>query len=294
MNMNIITLANFKRIPSVSIYDDEVLVVRANDIPYIPKPAYPVRIKYFVFVYCASGTVDFTIDVKRYEIHERQFLLTSSDCVMEFNDVRNFKGAFLVVSHNYMKSLTTTLSAIWKRLAVITKLAVHDVTEQESLLVNEYIDRLASYNKREDMLFRREVVLHQIISFLHELCCFKSVANIEESINEIDRNQEIFGEFMALVIHHFRKEHSVGFYADRMNITAKYLSIAVKNATNKTPSDCIQKYLIQESKVLLKNTDMSIKEIVSELNFPTATFFCRYFKRNTGLSPMKYRNMPMK
>ncbi|MBO7637221.1 MAG: helix-turn-helix domain-containing protein, partial [Paludibacteraceae bacterium] len=44
-----------------------------------------------------------------------------------------------------------------------------------------------------------------------------------------------------------------------------------------------------EAMVLLKNTNMTLKEIVAELNFPTATFFCRYFKQHTGFSPNEYR-----
>jgi YesN/AraC family two-component response regulator len=289
MNTNIISLADFKRIPSLSIFEDDVLVVRSQDIPYIPKPKYPVRIKYFVFVYCSSGSVKFSIDTKTHEINEGQFLLMSSDCVMEFHEIHNFKGTFLVVSYKYMKTLTTFCTAIWKRLATIAKEAIHDITEEEAKIVANYIERLVRYCNNDNITFRKEIIMHEILAFLHELCGFQSVVNIETTHLSNDRNKSIYGEFISLVVHNFRQEHSVSFYAEKMGLTPKYLSIAVRTASGNTPSECIQKFLIQESMVLLKNTNMAIKQIVAELNFPTATFFCRYFKRHTGMSPNEYR-----
>jgi len=287
--MNIISLADFKRIPSLPILDDDILVVRTENLPYVPKPTYPVRIKYFVFVYCTSGDARFSIDTKTYSIKENEFLLTASDCVMEFYEVNNFKGTFLIVSHKYMKSLTTQCVSIWKRLASISQEAIHSVTPSEKDLIFSYVDKLTTYCSDESIKFRKEVVCHQILSFLHEICGFESVVNIDTKAYFVDRNQEIYAEFMKLVIHNFKSEHSVNFYAKQMGLTPKYLSISVKTASDKTPSECIQKFLIQEAMVLLKNTDMTLKQIVAELNFPTATFFCRYFKHHTGFSPNEYR-----
>ena len=287
--MNIISLADFKKVPSISILDDDILVFRTSDIPYIPKPKYPVRIKYFVYVYCESGDARFSIDTKMFSIKANEFLLMSSDCVMDFHEIDNFKGVLLVVSHKYMKSLTTQCVSIWNRLASISQEAIHSVTEKEAKIQFDYIDKISKYCTDDTVLFRREIVSHQILSFLHEICGFQSVVNIETKSLFVDRKHEIYAKFMNLVVHNFRKEHSVSYYADRLGLTPKYLSIVVKEVANKTPSECIQRFLIQEAMVLLKNTDQTMKEIVSELNFPTATFFCRYFKRNTGLSPNEYR-----
>lgn len=290
MNMDIISLADFKKIPSVSIYENDVLVIRAKDIPFIPKPKYPVRIKYFLFVCCTEGSARFSINTKVFKINKNQFLLTTSDCVMEFYEINDFKGTFLVVSHDYMKGLTSPLAAAWKRLAAISNSAVFDITEKEKSSAAEYIDKMARTCRDESVLFKNEVLQHQIIAFLYEMCGFESVVNIETSLHDMDRNEEIYSEFMSLVIRNIKEEHSVQFYADKMNVTPKYLSIAVKKASGKTPSECIQKVLIQEVMVLLKNTTMPLKDIVSILNFPTATFFCRYFKHHTGMSPNEYRS----
>lgn len=287
--MNIISLADFKKIPSLPILDDDVLVVRTNNIAYIPKPNYPVRIKYFVFVYCTSGSARFSIDTKMYNIKQGEFLLTASDCVMEFFEINQFEGSFMVVSQKYMTSLTSQCVSIWKSLASISQEAIHSVSAEEAVLICGYVDKLAKYCLDESIKYRKEIVCHQILSFLHEICGFQSVVNIETKPLFVNRSQEIYAEFMKLVIHNFKKEHSVNFYASQMGLTPKYLSVSVKSASDKTPSECIQKFLIQEAMVLLKNTDMTLKQIVAELNFPTATFFCRYFKQYTGFSPNEYR-----
>lgn len=287
--MNIISLDDFKKIPSLPILDNDILVVRTNNMAYIPKPKYPVRIKYFVFVYCTAGSSRFSIDTKMYSIKAGEFLLTASDCVMEFFEINQFEGSFMVVSQKYMTSLTTQCASIWKRLASISQEAIHSVTPSEAVLISEYVDKMAKYCLDDTIRFRNEIICHQILSFLHEICSFQSVVNIDTKTLFLDRNQEIYAEFMKLVIHNFKKEHSVNYYAAQMGLTPKYLSVCVKAASNKTPSESIQKFLIQEAMVLLKNTNMTLKEIVAELNFPTATFFCRYFKQHTGFSPNEYR-----
>lgn len=287
--MNIISLADFRKIPSISLLDDDVMVIRTNDIPFIPKPSYPVRIKYFLFVYCSAGSMRFSIDTKMYTIHEGEFLLTAADSVMEFFEMNNIEASLLIVSNKYMKALTVQCTNIWKRLAAISQDPIHEMAKEEEKLVTEYFDKLSKYCRDASIKFRHDVVCHQIIALLHEVCGFQSVVNIAMAPMDVDRNRQIYSDFMKLVIHHFKKEHTVAFYAEKMNLTPKYLSMAVKTASGNTPSDCIQKFLIQEAMVLLKNTNMTMKEIVSELNFPTATFFCRYFKRNTGKSPLEYR-----
>ena len=287
--MNIISLADFRKIPSISLLDDDVMVLRTNDIPFIPKPSYPVRIKYFLFVYCSAGSMRFSIDTKMYTIHAGEFLLTAADCVMEFFEMNEIEASLLIVSNKYMKGLTAQCTNIWKRLAAISQDPIQKATGDEEKLINVYFDKLSKYCRDTSIKFRNDIVCHQIISLLHEVCGFQSVVNIATAPLDMDRNQQIYSDFMKLVIHHFKKEHSVAYYAEQMNLTPKYLSMSVRTASGYTPSDCIQKFLIQEAMVLLKNTNMTMKEIGSELNFRTSTFFCRYFKRCTGKSPLEYR-----
>lgn len=102
------------------------------------------------------------------------------------------------------------------------------------------------------------------------------------------RQEYIFSRFMDLLSAH-AEERSVQFYASRLCLTSKYLSVIVKQVSGKTPTAWIKERVIQEIKYRLCHTQQSVKEISYTLNFPNASFFGKYFKRATGVSPFIYR-----
>ena len=81
------------------------------------------------------------------------------------------------------------------------------------------------------------------------------------------------------------------FYANRLGLSAKYLCMVVKEVTNIPPQNWINDVIIRSAKVMLSTSDMSINEITRQLNFPNPSFFCQYFKRSVGQTPLKYRKM---
>ncbi len=103
------------------------------------------------------------------------------------------------------------------------------------------------------------------------------------------RSEVLFEEFMALLQQHNKRERNVGFYAERMDITPKYLSTVVKEVSGKTAARWIDDSVILEAKTLLKYSGLSIREIAAQLNFSTQSFFGKYFKQHTGTSPSLYK-----
>jgi len=87
----------------------------------------------------------------------------------------------------------------------------------------------------------------------------------------------------------FRHERRVGWYGEQLCITPKYLSETVKMVSKRTPIEWIDNYVTLEMRVLLKNTNMSLKEIAQELHFPNQSFLGKFFKEHVGMSPTDYR-----
>ena len=88
----------------------------------------------------------------------------------------------------------------------------------------------------------------------------------------------------------FKEERFLDFYANELSITPKHLSRTVKSQTGFTAVEWIERYVILEAKVMLKSSNMTIQQIADELNFPSQSFFGKYFKKNIGVSPKEYRN----
>ena len=107
--------------------------------------------------------------------------------------------------------------------------------------------------------------------------------------NKISRKDDICQNFMKLLMSHYKECRDVKFYADKLYITPKYLSNTLKAVTGKKAGQMIDEYVVLQAKILLSSTNMTIQQISEELNFANQSFFGRYFKRITGLSPTQYR-----
>ena len=103
-------------------------------------------------------------------------------------------------------------------------------------------------------------------------------------------NEEILMQnFLKTVQQYYKKERKVIFYADKLHLSAGYLSTVIKNVSGKTAAEWIDDYVILEAKSLLKSTNLTIQQISDGLNFPSQSFFGKYFKRQTGISPKEYK-----
>ena len=99
----------------------------------------------------------------------------------------------------------------------------------------------------------------------------------------------LFNQFIKLVESNFRRERRVGWYAEQIDITPKYLSETIKKVSQRTPNEWIDNYVVLELRLMLKNSTKSIKQITDEMNFPNQSFLGKFFKEHVGLSPTEYR-----
>ena len=107
--------------------------------------------------------------------------------------------------------------------------------------------------------------------------------------HSITREQTIFDRFIYLVNQNATREHQIGFYAEKMCLTKRYLGTIVHQTSGITAKEWIDRALVARIKVELKHTDRSIAQISNDMQFPTTSFFCKYFKRLTGQTPLTYR-----
>ena len=104
------------------------------------------------------------------------------------------------------------------------------------------------------------------------------------------RVRELFNRFMMLLEKDYKISRDVNYYAEKMNISSKYLTNIVNQVTGHTPKTIIDQYVILQLKLHLKRSTQSIKEMAWEFHFADVSFFCRYFKKHTGLTPQQIRS----
>jgi AraC family transcriptional regulator, transcriptional activator of pobA len=113
---------------------------------------------------------------------------------------------------------------------------------------------------------------------------------VSKGINNSTRTQNLSNQFSQLLHNHYQEEKEVTFYANKLNLSSKNLSEILKNETGHSAKQKIDEFIIFEAKSLLKQTQMSIKEIVYWLGYEDPSYFTKLFKSKEGITPLEYRN----
>ena len=105
----------------------------------------------------------------------------------------------------------------------------------------------------------------------------------------MSRKEDIFHRFVALINNHAAAEHAISFYADRLCLTPNHLGAVVREVSGQTVMEWIHRYIIQQAKLQLKYSDLPVWQIGEQLNFTNPSFFSKFFRRETGMTPAEYR-----
>src|SRR5690606_5601686 len=112
---------------------------------------------------------------------------------------------------------------------------------------------------------------------------------LSASNHSLSRIQEIATLFKQLVHKHCRKQKQIGFYTDKLAISANYLNRCVSMVYNKSSKQLILEVLVMHAQLLLLESSKSVSDICYELDFQDPSYFSRVFKKLVGMSPTEYR-----
>ena len=149
------------------------------------------------------------------------------------------------------------------------------------VFIDEFEDRDAIQRDMLQMMLKRLII---IVTRLGKKQYLQDSSLTEDKM-------DVLRKFNLMVENNYRKEHSVQFYADQLNKSAKTLANYFALYNHKSPLTVIQDRIILEGKRLLMYTEKSAKEIAYELGYDDASYFSNFFKKQTGYAPSEFRNM---
>ncbi len=158
---------------------------------------------------------------------------------------------------------------------------------------NEEMDFIANlintlYTVRRQKNHNSHIFLHLVAAFWWYIDTIYERQS-EASAANYDRNQQLFANFIALVNQHARLKHNLAFYADKLFLSQRYMSTLVKQVSGRSAKEWIDEALVTAIKVDLRHTDKPLKVISEDMGFANTSFFSKFFKNHTGLTPMEYR-----
>lgn len=270
----------------ISIHDGQCMEVFANE---------PRKSEKVFFIYCTSGEMQYLVSLKRYTVRAYQMLVVMPgqivQCISRSEDFGARIISFTRELHEEMGMLSRNISVPLYMFKMLYENPVVGMDGEIRKTVATYYDLVESkvrYPKRRPYM-RSQVVL-VLECLMLETCQVLQESDTEKREFKTTRNREILAEFLQLLPKYYRESRCVGFYADKLFITPKYLSSIIKEVSGKSAKEIIDSYVVLEAKSLLSSSTMSIQQIAFELNFATQTFFGKFFKRHTGISPGEYRN----
>jgi len=166
---------------------------------------------------------------------------------------------------------------------------VWDLEPEDTALVKRQIHLLVERTKKfATHPFGKEILIHGFYIFLFEIGALGHKYSQMTRLT-FSRQESLVIKFSNLAQQQFREVRTIKKYADQLNVSAKYLTEVVKEFSGKNASEIINDLVILEAKFLLSRSQLSIGEIAESLHFSDQSFFGKYFKRQTGVSPKTYR-----
>ena len=151
------------------------------------------------------------------------------------------------------------------------------------------IESLKELSEMENLPHRHELLM-DMTDVLSTLLSHYRTEYSQEGVWLLSRNNELYDAFCELLVRHSRESRQVEFYANRLHITAKHFTRAIREATGRPASYWIEQHIAVQAKQLLQTRpDMSVQAIGYYLGFEDASHFTRYFKRVTGMAPLSFR-----
>lgn len=285
------SLSDAKIVGKIMAIDNMGRAINPNTKKLAEGYCFPTRTELTIILFCKKGHAEFSVNLNRVLLKPMHMMVIQAGCIFEVYKLsEDFEGVLLLNNPDAMALSDEAVVGISLRRFLMQNLTV-PVTQEQVNHMFELYKLLKAALQDTDNPFRDQMVqkLCQVVTYY---CCYVFLnypfVKCRPSKN---RKEDIFDEFILLVEQNYLKERRITFYADKMNLSPKYLSTVVKEVSDKYASDWIDDYVILEAKALLKKGGMNIQQISDKLNFPNQSFFGRYFKKQTGYSPKDYRNL---
>jgi AraC-like DNA-binding protein len=249
--------------------------------------AYTFNLNMTVAVICTKGYAKGSLNLKPYVLQTPGITVSRPGEILHYEDVsEDFSGFIIILSGRFADSLPIGMQErLLLRLAFAdTPCLPLDIPKLKTVL--DYCSLLKKTCEEEDIPVRREIAKHLTLAFYYTMT-YQS--HILSGNRQPSGQNMLFDRFIDLVQNNYREQRNVGFYAGRLCLTPKYLSKVIENSSGAPAGEWIDRYVILEAKTLLRSTDMNIRQISDKLNFPSQSFFGKYFKRIAGVSPKEYR-----
>ncbi|MDQ0593623.1 AraC family transcriptional activator of pobA [Chryseobacterium ginsenosidimutans] len=284
--MKTFSLLRHSRLFSVPDSKKDYLFVGSSDHPYYEEP---YRAESYAIAYIKEGGVRLNAGLSSWEVQAPAIITLGPSVIRYFTknsehlkmDVIFFKDSFLLERY-------ADLFFLFK-YDFFGNNGLHVLPLKESYYTKiNTIYELIQLTQLAGGYHESELVRNYIFALVYELDSYYRQLSSEAS-SSLNDQHPLFTKFRKLLNANYMTEHKLDFYANQLYLTPKSLSAAIKKYTGKSAGKWIDDAIILEAKVLLQNKTLTVSQISGMLNFSDQSVFGKFFRANTGVSPIEYR-----
>lgn len=246
---------------------------------------------------CQGGELDIIQEDKTYHIRQGDIYISPLLMSIQIKHrSKDLKGVVLTVDIDYvLTNAKKTFHPTWNFF--IYENPCLSLTKEQYVHIDQLIDalrkRIAAINTSVTNT-QQKIINHELVTAMGEVLYYEILsiyfARQPQQPQHKDRKDHVFQNFIISLYQNHRMEREVTYYAQEQYLTPRYFSAIIKEKSGISALQWIIRMVIADAKQMLRSSDLSIKEIASELNFSTQSFFGKYFKQYVGISPTEYRN----
>lgn len=269
---------------------DIVLIDNINDlVDHSSKDAYEMDLVAMLF--CSCGKAQMRINEKEYTMHMNDMLIVTPMSIIEDIMISpDFKCFAVGLSYNAIQQTFISSRKIWDIRTFLLKSPVIHLDENGQKVGAAYRQLLMLKLEQRNNLFYKDI-MHSLFSCVFfELASIIQPLAVETPVDDgLKQGQLLCKRFLDMLTKSEGRERSVSHYADLLCVTPKYLSTVTKETSGKTALEWIHLCTVENIKRKLKYSSKTIKEIADEMNFPNLSFFGKFVRTHTGMSPTEFR-----
>ena len=265
---------------------DIIVMDKIRDLP--ENSAYTTE--HVLVMICTTGKIQFDYDGQLTTVHKGElFLGVPGSVVSDYMVSPDFDCKLIAVKPTEVMASRELHTMVINSMLHIKTHPVARLTETDAEDVFAYHDLICRRIRLAEHRYKNGEVRSLINAFLLRMVgIMDSGTEVKETESSV-RGEQLVEKFVRMVNEDCGRNRLVEYYADRLNITSKYLSTLVRNILGRTPTDVIKVVTMKEIERRLRYTDDSIKQISQAMNFPNTSFFGKYFKQHSGMTPNSYR-----
>ena len=239
-----------------------------------------------VIMLCNNDGGHIVIDNKEYTLSRNNIIILPENHIIS-NIAKQFEGlhGVIAVSTDYVLNMPSPIDTnIFSYSRYISVINVSDDKFEDLMSYYRFIHKESKQESRYQTEIIRSIFYALILEIITE---YEKMFSTEAAQNI--RANDLSDRFFRLLAANHKSHRTVQFYADKLNLTPKYLSTVVKRATGRPILDWIHEAILIDAKMLLRATDLTVQEISDQLNFSSPSAFVQFIKCHTGSTPNKLR-----